>query len=305
MTGRRRQSPRSLALTGVVLIAAGLGAWAIPVAQAQTAAPASETGWWTRQPLAQPVPDDGFEVGWALEQEQSTAAVRLDTSLASEGVAYLALEELGGTAPDQGRVRVCATQGAWTAANPGPYADRPEADCEAGPSVELGRDAAAGEWLGDISVLATAAAGGPLSLVVQPLGKPLAEGAPTTAPFSVQFASAELRVEASLGGAGLTEDTTVLGPYEPDTGFSAPGLSFPDVGSGLSTPALPPIDAPVAPTATTAAPEPEEQLALGPVKGTPDAPRPWGRMLVLTPISAGLGTLAASGRRWWFARAIA
>ena len=40
------------------------------------------------------------------------------------------------------------------------------------------------------------------------------------------------------------------------------------------------------------------------MRGTPGEARPWGRMLVLTPISAGLGALAAAGRRWHAERAL-
>jgi hypothetical protein len=303
---RRSRSPLSLALTGGVLVAAGLAAWAVPVARAQTVAPATETGWWSRQPLAQPVPDGGFEVGWALEQEQSSAAVRFASVPTDEGTVLLVLKELGGGAPDQGRIRVCATDDAWTAANPGAYADRPEADCDAGPSVELGRDAGALEWLGDITSLASGLGGSPLSLVVQPLGKPLSDGAPTTFPFTVQVSAAELRVDTPFdAGSGATEDTVAPDSFDLGGGITAPDVAFPDTGGSFTSPALPPAEVPAAPAAPPAAElEPEEQAALGPVRGTRGEARPWGRMLVLTPISAGLGTLAAAGRRWHSERAL-
>lgn len=297
---------RSLALTGAVLVGIGLGAWAIPTAQAQTTSPALATGWWSQQPLAQPVADDGFEVGWALEQEQSMAAVRVDTSAAAGGTVYLALKEVGGSATDQGFVEVCVTtEDTWTSANPGPYADRPEADCAAGPSVQLGRDPGAMEWLGDITSLA--GSGGILSLAVRPVGKPLAGDTAPTAPFSVQFRSAELRVEDPVATGSATEDTTTVPPYDVGGGttFSDPVLSYPDVGSGLDTPSLPPVETPAAPTETAAGPSLEEQIALGPVDVTESGGRPWGRVIVLTPLSAGIGALTAAGRRWRLDRAVA
>ena len=303
---RRPRSPRALALTGAVLVAVGLGAWAVPGAQAQTVAPATETGWWSRQPLAQPVPEDGFEVGWAVEQEQSSAAVRFASVPAGEGAVLLVLEEVGGNAPEQGRIRVCATQDAWTAANPGAYADRPEADCDAGPSVELGRDADAGEWLGDVTAIAAGASGGALSLVVQPLGKPLSDGAPTTFPFTVQLSAAELRADVPFDAGSGTEDTVPADSFDLSGGITPLDVAFPDTGSSFTSPPLVSAEVPAAPVTPPAAQlEPEEQAALGPVRGTPREARPWGRMVVLTPISAGLGTLAAAGRRWFAERALA
>jgi len=293
------RSPRRLALTGALLVGLGLASWAVPTARAQTAVPAVETGWWSRQPLAQPVADDGFEVGWTLEREQSMAAVRLDLSAAGGGPVYLALDEAGGAGQDTGGIVVCATADAWEPANPGPYADRPEADCSKGPSVELGRDAGATEWLGDITSLAGGSTG-TLSLVVRPIGKPLTEGVAATAPFSVQLATAELRVDDTSTGPAVAEPPTP--PLDTGAGFD-PGLSLPDVGTGLDGTGLPPVEVPAAPT-TTAAPAPEEPVGLGAVAGAGTS-RPWGRLVVLTPVSTGLGALAAAGRRWHLDRAIA
>jgi len=299
-----RASVRTLAVTGVVLIGAGLGLWAVPVAQALTSYPALETGWWSQQPFAQPVADDGFEVGWAVEQEQSMAAVRLDVPALSGETVYLVLKESGGNAPDQGGLQVCMTQDAWTAANPGAYADRPEADCAATPSVVLGRDANALEWVGDITGLV--GQGGPISLVVRPVGKAVTGGVPATTPFSVQLSAAETRVDDTS-----TPDEPTVSTEPPPTfdigggggSFTVPDLSFPDTGSGLDTPELGPVDGPATTIAPPAA-DPEEQIALGPVDVTSSGGRPWGRVLVLTPLSAGLGTLAAAGRRWWTERAL-
>ena len=69
------------------------------------------------------------------------------------------LKEIGGAAPDLGLARVCVTDATWGAANPGPYDALPEADCAAGETVDLGRDASALSWLGDITALVAAAEG--------------------------------------------------------------------------------------------------------------------------------------------------
>jgi hypothetical protein len=300
-----RASARTLAAAGAALVGVGLALWSAPVAEAITAYPALETGWWSQQPLAQPVADKGFEVSWALEQEQSMAAVRLDVPALSGQTVYLALTESGGSAPDQGALRVCVTRDAWTAANPGAYADRPQADCSTTPSVDLGRDANAKEWVGDITSLV--GQGGPISLVVRPVGKEVTAGVPASAPFSVQVSKAETRVDDTGGSSGDSDTSEPPVTFDTTGGggsYGVPDVSYPDVGSGLATPDLAPIGGP----ATTVAPataDPEEQIALGPVDVTSSGGRPWGRLLVLTPISAGLGTLAAAGRRWWSERTLA
>ncbi len=292
---------RSLAITGMVLLGIGLAGWAIPVAQAATSSPALATGWWSRQPLAQPVAEGGFQVDWAAEQEQSMAAVRLDVSAATSATAYLVLKEAGATAQDQAAIVVCATPSQWVAANPGAYADRPTADCAASPSVQLGRDAGALEWVGDVSALVGSGSAGVLSVVVRPVGKPLADGVTATAPFSVQFSAAELRIEDATAGptGSTTTETTFVSTFDESAtpSYSDPGISYPAIGGSFDTPALAPVETPAL-TPDTAGPSPDEVVALGPVDVTSSSSRPWGRLVVLTPLSAGLGALAAAGRRW-------
>lgn len=301
---------RSLAITGAVLLGIGLVGWAIPVAEATTSSPALATGWWSRQPLAQPVADDGFQVDWAAEQEQSMAAVRLDVSAATSGTAYLVLQEAeaGGAAEDQAALVVCATSTQWVAANPGAYADRPTADCAASPSVQLGRDAGARQWIGDMTSLVGSGSAGVLSVVVRPIGKPVAEGVTATAPFSVQFSAAELRIEdATTGPTGSTTTETTFPPigYESETpSYSDPGISYPAIGGTFDPPAFVPVETPALTTDATG-PSPEEVIALGPVDATSSSSRPWGRLVVLTPLSAGLGALAAAGRHWLLDRGTA
>lgn len=298
---------RSLALTGAMLLGIGLAGWAIPVARAATTSPALATGWWTRQPLAQPVADGGFQVDWAVEQEQSMAAVRLDVSAVSSGTAYLVLKEAGGAAQDRAGLVVCATEAQWVGANPGAYADRPPADCAAAPSVRLGRDGGAREWVGDVTALVGGGSQGARSLVVRPVGVPLAEGATATAPFSVQFSAAELRIDAASSTFPESATTEVALPPTFDAG-SAPTygdspVAYPDLGTGFDVPALAPVDTqPELATETTTVASPDEMVALGPV-GATSTTRPWGRLVALTPLSAGAGLLAAAGRRWLLERA--
>jgi len=288
---------RSLAVLGVALIGLGLAAWLTPPAYAQTSAPPLATGWWTSQPFAQPVPEDGFEVAWAFEQELSMAAVRFDTSLAGGGTIFIVLKEIGGNATDQGFVDVCPTKAnTWTSANPGSYADRPETACTQASTVRLGRDLTTKEWAGDITALANPT--GTVSLAVRPVGKNLSGSNPPTAPFSVRFGSAEIRYDPPTTPTSVTTSTSPpdTSTFELPPSFSSGGSSDFGSGSGFDTPDLDPVDPPT--TETTVIVEPGSQLDRGPVNAAGRGPRPWGRVVVLTPISAGIGTLGAAGRRW-------
>lgn len=288
---------RSLAILGVTLIGFGLAAWLTPPAYAQTTASPLATGWWTSQPGAQPVPDDGFEVAWAFEQEMSMAAVRFDTSVAGGGAIFLVLKEIGGNATDQGFVDVCPTKtNTWTSANPGTYAARPESACTPASTVRLGRDLTTKEWAADITALANPT--GSVSLAVRPAGKSLSGSSPPTAPFSVRFGSAEIRFDPPATAPEVTSTTTPpdLSGFEPPPGAS--NFDYPDVDSGSGSDASDGAPLETSTTQTTTIAEPGSQLDRGPVNAAGRGPRPWGRVLVLAPISAGLGTLGAAGRRW-------
>lgn len=295
------RSTRSLTATATVLLA--IGCAGLGVAHGESSPPIVETGWWSRDLLAQPVTNGGFSIGWAVEQEQSAAAVRIDLSGDLAGTVYLELKEIGGTAPDLGLARVCVTVDTWGAANPGPYDALPDADCAPGETADLGRDSSALTWLGDITALVAAAEGDTLSLVVRPVGKPVAEGVPATAPFQVQFDHAALVVDpGSTGSPPPAGEAPPVGPGVDEGGgsFVDPGLPPSDFGSGFESPPLPDVGSPNpgAATPTTAAPTPEELVALGPVDVTPSEGTPWIRVLVLMPISAAIGAAMAAARRW-------
>ena len=302
------RSARSLRAAAAAVAAIGVGGWLAPGAHGESSPPIVETGWWSRDLLAQPVTNGGFAIGWALEQEQSAAALRIDLSGDLAGTVYLELKEIGGTAPDLGLARVCVTEGTWGAANPGPYDALPEAGCAAGETADLGRDASALSWLGDITPLVAAADGRTLSLLVRPVGKPLADGVPATAPFQVQFDRASLLVDP--GSSGSPPSGAEIPPAGPpiDVGggsFVDPGLPSSDFGSGFESPPLPEVASPGATTPTTAGPTPDGLVALGPVDVTPSKGKPWVRVVLLVPISAGIGFAMAAARRWRRERAVA
>jgi hypothetical protein len=302
------RSARSLAVLAVALVTLAGGGWLAPTVLAQGAEAVVLRGWWTRQPLAQPVADDGIAIGWSLEEEQSAAALMVDLSALPEGVVYLSLHEAGGVATDQGLARVCVTTDAFEAANPGPYEDLPASDCAAGETAELGRDESALTWLGDITALVAAAEGGTLSLVVHPVGKPLSDGVPATAPFEVQFDTATILVDPGPGAGPTPADDAVAGPLDGASGGGPsvdPVFTTPGFDAGYEAPALTPVPPPAgATTTTTAGPTPNELVALGPVDVTSGEARPWTRVLLLVPLSAGIGAAMAAARRWQLDRAI-
>lgn len=296
----RRASSRTLAAAAVALVAIGLGGWVSPAARADSEPPVVATGWWSRLPVAQPLPDDGFAVGWALE-EQSAAAVRIDLSDPLDGTVYLVLAESGGAASDQGAIKVCVATEDWEPANPGAYENLPASDC--GASLELGRDATALSWFGDITALVHAASGPTLDLVLHAVPKAVSPDVPASAPYEVQFSGASLLVDpGTTPTTDLGTDTT-LPPSGATDGFVDPGGIGPDVGGGFEPPVASPVSLPPNATTTTQPSAPED-LALGPIDVTDGETKPWVRLLWLTPMSAGLGVGMAAVRRLLEERAL-
>lgn len=125
----------------MALVAAGLAVLAVPIAGAVGSV---ESGWWDRangggSPPPLPVPgapttappaEGQLVVGGAPDGATSVAAVRVALS---EGEADPVLtldvvQEVGGTAAV---IEACTAATPWSPATGGPFADRPEADCEA------------------------------------------------------------------------------------------------------------------------------------------------------------------------------
>lgn len=290
---------RALGALGAALIAASVAIWIVPVAYAQTSSPALATGWWTQQPGAQPIVDDGFEVAWALEREVSMAAVRLDTSAAAGGTVFLVLQEIGGNATDQGYVDVCpTTANSWTADNPGAYGDRPESDCTVEGTVRLGRDLGTKQWAGDVTGLVNSA--GITSLAVRPAGKPFSGSSGPSAPFQVRFGAAELRYDPPA--TAPTQPTSSAPPetfsFGDDNNAQPPNFEFPGAGGGFDSSGFGPVITSTTiadTTATTAATTSSIDRRLATASGSAD--RPWGRLAVLVPFSSGIGLIATSIRR--------
>lgn len=297
MTRLVRGSMRGLALVALALVT--LASPAI----SQSGEPVSETGWWSRRAGATAIDDDGFEVAWGVQGAESVAAVRLAPGAAS-GTTLLLLEEIGGFSQESAAIDVCLADPDWEPANPGAFADQPDASCAG--AVDAGRDAAGGQWVADITTL-TAGATGEVSLALVPIAVPIDENLPgLNTTYQVQFGSAA--VLADEADEPTTTSTAFDGGFDDGSGdgldgfdggdFDAPGtgdggFDTGDIGGGAVEPTTP------EPTTTTApTTQGTDEFAAAPISGEPDDAAPWIRLVVLVPMSVGFGYGAAILRRF-------
>lgn len=302
---------RPLARLVVAALAGALAlAWAAGVSPARAAAPGvqvTETGWWSRNPFADP-PDGGFQVARAPDGDISTSAVRL----AIEGrvtKATLVINEAGGV-PEAAALRVCAATGTWSATNHA-WSAAPQADCAK--TAAMARNATGANWSADITALLQTSLPS-VSVMIVPASSP----APAwQVDFSIAIVSAEAEPDpqpASSAGSGTSGGASGSGSVvsggetggggSPTFSPSSGGFSF-----GPTTPAFtaaeplgaePSLD-PAPQEQVT--PEPVEEVAL-PVRSS-GASQPWGRLIVFLPLSILAGAAGAISRRRLLERAAA
>jgi hypothetical protein len=278
----------------LLVVVGGLALFAVlPEAHSQDASTVDQTGWWSRRPGAAEIADGGFEVAWTLD-EQSVAAVRISVGAeAGEDPTFLVLSESGGFGQDTSGIQVCPITGAWRPANPGAYEDRPTGSCEQ--AISAGRDSASARWTIDITSAVSAAQGGTLSYLLVPTPTPVDSNVPLNAPFQLVFSGAQVLVQQD---AAPTTTTTF---FDDSGGFTDPGFADPGVGGGVPLPDVQTnTTIPELPTSTTAVvDDPGELAAPGPAEaaGSDDDP-PWGRLILLVPLSAAAGYGATYARRW-------
>lgn len=278
----------------LVVLTAGISPGA-----AQVGATVADTGWWTRRPGAAALPPGGFEVAEAPDDDISIAALRVRTSNRLTR-ARLILTEAGGVRQADGALRVCVTASSWTAANPGAWAARPQADC-AGGGIELARDATRTSWSANILPLLPAAAG-TASLMIVPGVPP--SGLPVDG-FQVTFAGAAVDADEAPddddepgGGSSAGGDTSGSSggsSFGFGGGVESPGdFGFSGIPDGLGT------DIPVDTTDSTTG----EEVATGqpftraPVDTADGGGRqPWGRLPGLVVLAGIAGAVTASARR--------
>jgi len=297
MTGARRA-----ALAAVSALGLALGA-SVPHAAAETVPPAA-LGWWSRRAAAQPLGEGAFEVAAGVSGPESVAAVRVRVA---DGAAQprLVLTEVPGVAPaDNAGFRACLATSAWEPADGGEWEQRPSSDCSA--AVEALR-VDPSRWAVDVAPLL--AGGTDVDVVLEPSPPDVVPGLPAPAVFTLTFE----RVEVVTGDAGGGIPPGTVTPPVPDppagTGASAVAPATPRVPA-RSAPRPAPLPAtPATAPPTTGTPDGTESAlgAAGTERVAIDAPtfdllgtggddRPWGRLLVLVPLSALAGVAAAAVR---------
>ena len=290
----------ALAAAGVLL---GLGAvaFAEPVP-----AELREVGWWTDRPGAAAAAEGGFEVGAGIDgAEQSVAALRLHFDAGSVTAFEVILTEVTSFGTQFGGLKVCTTGPFWQGANPGTLDQAPEPDCSA--EVQLTRSNS-GAWLGSLASLVRP--GGEVSLMILPVYAPpvpvgpgmvvqigaveitTAEGTPTTTTTTTTTTT----VPVGAVGDG-TDGGALAGGDPPQNFFEVPGAPADAGGEPAGgDPGVAPVD-----EGTT---EDDEFFTLGPLEDAEGDNRPWARLLLLVPLSAGAGAGVVYLRRYMNERGI-
>ena len=253
----------------------------------------TEVGWWSSNPIAIPQPEGGFQVAAGPDgSTQSLAAIRLSIAAASVDSLPVHLVESSSVGTDFGILRLCTTNDAWTAANPGTLDTAPKPDCTTSANLTRTLD---GSWLGDAAALAPR--GGEVSLMVVPVYQPpvpvgpgmvvTISGGQFTATGSEVTSTTDSTIETSVGSGsgGSTID------YFGSTGGGSFGIPDATITPSFGSVA-PPAEEVAVPSRTTT-----EGFALTPVKSDGGPPPPWIRLILLLPLSAGFGVGAALVRR--------
>lgn len=324
------------ALASMVAFQGGRG----PVLAAE--ASVSEIGWWSRTPSTT-TPAGGFQIAKAPDGETSVAAVRVTIDGTLTQALLILSETTGGFLQESAVIDACPTVAAWTAAVAGPLAEAPKADCTRKVAVERNPTTGSWtlDLLSFIEPGATSVAvvlrPGAVTEVVAPtpptvpapapLPVPGAPAAPAPAApspvdpgFRVEFSkaevfaggpssSSEVAIDPSSSGSSSGTGTIASGG---DTTTFAPTFSAAE-SFAFSQPATITPTADVLPAATptvaasgaggagTAA---SVESGLQPVAATRGPGAPWGRMLILVPLSFAIGALGSGVRRTFLGRSV-
>lgn len=294
---------RSLILLGPLVLMLLVVVGPSPVrAQDAAGVTVDEVGWWSSQPTALAQPDKGFQVAAGPQGDaQSVAAIRITIAASHVDDLQVRLVEASGGAvgTEFGALRVCTTTAPWSAANPGPLADAPPADCTVNATLTRTTD---GSWLGDLTALVPN--GGTVSLVIAPTYQP---PTPIGPGMIVTIGGGEFT--ASGSSVPSTTDTTT-DPGGGAAGVDGAGDPYGSVDGGDYTGGFgvgsfevaPPMSSPAGPTttvapATTPTDPGEDDFALAPIAGVGGGSRPWARLVILVPLCAGLGVGSVRVRR--------
>lgn len=294
-----------------------------------------EVGWWSQAP-GTATPPGGFQVAKTPEGELSVAALRIDVEGPLDKALLILAEAPGGTFQESAAIDACPSTAEWTAASPGPLEEAPAADCatkvelQRDPAAGIwtadllpllaGAEGPVTVVLkpGAVTEIVAPEPDAPQSPVPLPVPAPVGVPAPPTTPvpvppvpavvdpgFTAEFSRADLDAAGSSDDGG-----SASGPAPAPTSGSvatgaaptfAPTESFSFTPSPSLTPArdvLPAATPQVAPSgaggAGTAA---AVESGLQPVAAASGTPPPWGRLLLLIPLSAAIGAAGSLVRR--------
>ena len=255
-------------------------------------------GWWSKRPGAMPTKTDtGFEIASGVDGTESAAAFRIlirgDVTSAT-----LVLTEESDTAMvavSPPKLQVCPTDTPWLKINGGKYADAPKPNCDS--PIALTRNAEKLTWSADVTNL-LAGPRSELSLMVVPAPDAALPVSPT---FLITFTTP--RIDATG-----TPDVVA-----PTTGVAKPVVTSPKPATSPGPAAAPrvtpsgPVSSPTATVATapptTAAPAPQQAAAPTParfaVPGSKRPSKPWGKLVVLIPLSLLAGVAYTLARKRW------
>lgn len=296
----------------VVVTAVALAVLVFGSSAARASAEVVRTSWWTSRSAAIATPPGGFEIAKTLDGE-SVAAVRIQTTGAVLPT-QLALQEVPSPGAPAASLQLCPIPGDFADANGGPIAAAPVTRCATPVALTRGVDF---RWTADITRFLAADAATSFAIVPGPSAT---ASAPFDPGFAAVFSGATVVVEQpattpSTDGGGGTGSTSTTQATTTST-TAASGSPFPTFGGGppptaiVPRPVPPPTFAPPpdpATTPTTIAPPVQESTseildsptaAAGPISGSSGDGAPWGRLLVLIPLSAVVGAGSVYGKRF-------
>jgi hypothetical protein len=264
-----------------------VGLWTAFAQSSPDLASVDKVGWWTRRPGAMPTNNpNNFEVAAGVQGDESIAALRVlirgDITKAT-----LVMGEVDAPLKDvsPGKLKVCTTTVPWIVADGGAYDAAPKPDCSGVVELTRTKDAnGTGAWAGDITKL-VAGARSEVTLMVLPSADPAAVVPPT---YFIKFLA---RIDA--------EGTPDVKPSTPTTSAAPVVNTPPPRGATSPTGSLTP--ATTAPPQTTIAPASEaaQPRRFEVATAAKSAPKPWGKLFLLIPLSAIGAALYTGGRKFW------
>ena len=274
-----------------LLLGAAVACTALSFVPDASADPPGAVGWWTQRPGAAPLENGGLEVASSLRGDESVAAVRVDALPGGATPSQLVLTEAAAPTGDA-KLRACRASTPWEPADGGDFASRPQADCTTAVDAVAAGD---GTWTIDLRLLLD---GDTADVVLLPATTELVPGLPGIG-FTITFS--EVDVVAAPVAATPTTRVAPATPATTEVAAPAPATPAPvrpsPVPAGVPTTVVGVLNdgsgGSLAAPATPDAAVPGIMFDLA----SNDEQRPWGRLLVLVPLSIAAGYAAPAVRR--------